>query len=516
MNFVHFLLVLWVLLVAFLGLWHAFPLRHIFYDEISFASGVLQAFETRSFLPRGAVPYGTLTFYLLMPVHAIQLAILWVLNGFSVDQVKELVMHNLWIAFIPPRVFNAVLYCCVCLIVWQFLKQIWFNQRSQAEKIALFLLLTGNTTLVLYSHSGKMWITSIFFVLLAGIFIPKRPTLAVTMSALAFANFPIMGFFWVLTVAVLFLGGQVCWRQVLQWGAITTLSLAVVFLINYEGILFNFSDIFAGQIPGALDKSSQNQSALFFDFLNKYGHTFVSTIIKVFKIYLPFLIVISVILLSKPKIHIPLRFWWSVFGIIGYILTISLMVFSAEPDRNFRYLLPLPLLFIPLITSLEWKQSSHLKAVVLGGGAVSAYTTIILLITLMRTTTYEQTIDHVRNIYNTKQTLIVSTVLEVNAELNRQSAEMLKKYYPVLCHPLCERFLSEEDTYPGAFAGAWITKPPHFADPLTDWPPAGYHLVFISEASTPYIDVERGLGSYLHPSAWWPHQLGKQIIVKDS
>lgn len=500
----HILLIFFIA-IGIAGLWHGFPLIDIYADEMYFVYGPLASFHARSFLPIG-VPYGTVTFYADMLLQGMFLTGLFAYSSFDLTAMTTLVMTHPFLVYIPPRVLNLVFFLA---IVWLTMRRLRIGQKNAAPyAIPLTLILCGNLVLLTFMHSGKMWITCILLLFLAGHFLSSKRYRSMFAAALAFANLPLMGIFWLITMTFHVLSGP---GRRMRWLLLIACGVPLLlFSLNTKEIFAQVQSVLFGYI--APSTTSIGETAFL------YGKTLGAYVMKIL-LTSPFVVILGLLALrTRARVTDPLLFRFSMLSIGAYLAVISVMFWSADLPSFFRYLLPFQILFLLLFTALEFPVTKLNTIGIRTMGILSAHLAIISTITLMLPTTEVQAYRTILRDWNTPNTIILSNVRGLSFPTSSRAAELIEQEVPGRCGYRCKYALTH--SIETAFLGVEIPvktdaeELKEIATRMAQEQPSA-RLVLVIQREEDFRSVERGIGNYFIPEAWWPMTLGPGIVMEE-
>lgn len=505
------MLLAFFLSVAIIGIWHGFPLTDIFADETYFAYAPLLALKTGNLLPEH-LPYGTFTYLLLLPLQAIAMGITWVIAWSRGMSLEQLLFAWPFLAYLAPRLLNAALYVCIAVITMRAFGIEKKEEKPYARPLLLIMLL--NTTLLLVAHSGKMWMTSIVLVFLAGMALPASPLLSVLLSSLAFGNFPIMGVFWMASIAT-----AIGIRRKKKQSVAPVLAIAVavpllIMAINVDGVLFQIDDIltnFTGIHSDAV--AVEGVSAAVLSFLSLHTLTLWTFLLKL-AVVAPFCVLALLILLRRKRTN-NARFRYACIGATLYLLGLAFL-FNPAPDDggSVRYLSPFIIALLLIATSVELKKS-RVHTIILSTLAIlSLYTGIVFLINMALPTTYNRAQATIRQMATT-DTVVLSTVREISFPYTRRATRLTQQWLPGSCSKRCQ-FALEGGKNSARSPTYLLVHDPVIHSKIIENVGAK-NVIEVSEDPIDrlHVTVENGAGEYLRPAAWWPFGFGTRVHITE-
>src|SRR3989344_3493488 len=118
------LVLIFLALSFFVGIWHAFPMLNVVADEMYFVGGVLRAMEHKTILPVAAdVPYATLTYFLNYILIALYLLALLPFFKFNLAELKFTLVQAPEIVYWLPRLLSVLLALVFLSLFYQWFKK---------------------------------------------------------------------------------------------------------------------------------------------------------------------------------------------------------------------------------------------------------------------------------------------------------------------------------------------------------------------------------------------------------
>ncbi len=503
------LLLFFFLSIGLLGLGHGFPLLNIFTDEYFFAVDPLVSMQKGTLLPT-QVLHGTVTFYLCFVVQLLVLPILFIYSGFSLPELEALLMAYPYLAYIAPRILNLLLFMSMLLVSIRILGIGSKHETNYAPWMVI--ILHSNLVLLTFMHSGKQWITCIFFLFLAAVSISTSQLRSVVFGSLSFANLPIMGVFWLQSLLFsIYLNLKTKQRLYPLFLAAALIPLLFTFL-NFDGTRELIRQVLEVYLqPRIAEESSSTFVAS--ATLKLYGRTMASYIYKLALTSLPILVLGALALWSGVRVRNRMQLIYGCIGIAVYLLGISTMFYSTGQHSFFRYLLPFHVLFIVVFLSLEFPRTK-LNSLVIGGlGVLSVYWAVVSTINIVMPTTYNVAHAQIAADYSNRDTLVISSVSEITFPYNEFSATLTKRYTPRFCAYQCinaiENHIETEVSY-------MLVKDRDITDRIEkEQTQVKIVSVVYDESQRGSVHVEAGMGSYFVKQAWVLSTLGQRITIME-
>lgn len=416
-----------IMLSAFVGMWHAFPLTTVVDDEMYFAGGVLRSLHAHSFFPQALdVPYGTITFYAAYPLMILMLLFFVPIVGMG--NIVAFVSSNLWFAYIPVRFLSAIITILLVIILERF----W---RSYVEDIALriglLVLLFWNLLVLTILHTGKVWVLSTLFFQLSFLFLVraierndrKGKFLSVLFSFLAFANFPLMGVA-LLNLPILLWHESRSSREYKRFAAYIFAGMLVFALV----LVSNFSAISA-QVKSILFDYSMSPKAL------THNLSVWESLVLNFKKVILFFPLILIALSATKKFGVPknqqLQNLALLYSVVYFVVISAAARWSTDTDSLVRYLFPLPF-FLAHFAAARVLRKNVLCAC---AGATAVFA-IVIMIHLARPTTYNLARSWVIEELAGEDAKIINRVpLKLTLPRNKQAWELTR---PEFCGSACK------------------------------------------------------------------------------
>jgi hypothetical protein len=497
--------------LGLIGIWHAFPLIDVFDDEMYFAYGPLRAFQSLWPFPQN-VPYGTVTFYLVLPLQAAMLALTLAYALVTRQSLEVLVMQNPHLAYIAPRALSVMLFVAFAWCTFDYLRR---HHASAATRWIVFFLF-GNLVLLTFVHSGKQWIASIVLLGFAGLTLTRSPRWSMAFAGLAFANFPMMGLFWLQTLVFQAVRLRKTHRQLWPLLAIALLVPAVVMALNYQSIVEQVVSIARDFVGGEIAKADAGTGGVA-TAVRLYLSTFGAYLVKLLYTMPITIAFAAVAFLERAHIRDRALFLFACIGAALYLLAVSAMFHSAFLPFFLRYLLPFPILAILAFSSLDvpWTRLTRGSVWVLG--TVASYLAVVLCITLALPTTYNTAVREIGSRYNDDRFLILSKVSQISLPYNFASAEFTLRHTPDVCSNRCRHALDSPSVT--AFRGIYAFVPSLQKELEMRRAATASGLTIVTVERTgdmlKYVSAESALGFHVIPRAWIPGPLGHEIVIRE-
>jgi len=506
-----------------IGVWYALPMVNTITDVWAFGGGVLRAMEAHTLLPGSGVDYGTLSFYQNYLAFVLVLGFGYILSGFDLEAVKTVLILNPSYSLLVPRIVSALTAAILLLFVHRFLKA---HVHSVWWRLALLMLTFGSVLTTLLVRSGKMWMLSLFLVVVSFIYLYRAVTeerergqlgwlsfTSVITAFLAASNFLFAGLFLVNIPILLF----VFWRTPAIWkrlAAMVALGAAVFlgfFALNAENVVEQASG-FVMQFfdPDSADASVQASLTVFESFMVGARQA-----VESFPLLLAALIPVAYAGI-RDKTLFSLAALYSVL----YMIAVS-VVFRTDQGLalNIRHIFPLGFFLLFLIAAFKPPARFVSLSFLLVGLAVYAYTLVLLSVP----TTYNAAYDLLVSRYGEADIRIDERIFELTLPMNKAS-------YALFATSSCGSTCQHVQALPRdiAFRPLVVTGE---TDPerVAALPPPDLLIVESGIGGcAPVIrfgnnvpddevfDIDINLGRMLLPSFYTLRQLGKNIYIYDA
>ncbi|MBI3291177.1 glycosyltransferase [Candidatus Falkowbacteria bacterium] len=427
----------------FIGIWHAFPLLKVIGDEMYFVGGVLRAMENLTIMPApDDVPYGTVTYYLNYFLIAVVLAIFLPFFGFSVSGLKEFLVQSPELLYFVPRLLSVSLSIGLLILFGKIFKKEFGDYRV---RIFLMLLLFTNMITVLFLHTGKMWVSSVFFVLLSFYYlyrsliykddftqkalVSRGIFLSVLFSFLALVNFPMNAFSLVNIPVILwvFKGRRDILKKTFNYIAVSSAVFILIALSNFEGIKNQLISIFVDYDPVVGNITDQVPG------LGLFGALLIN--IKKLIVFFP-LFLLTLLLVVRDKIKNIYLFWLGVLYFFGYWLAlVAVGTWSNDIYEYIRRLLPIGFLLTLIIAGFNIKFKKVFYIFIL----ISLVYFGLTLYYLALPTTYNLGSDWIIKNLNKEKITLINEVRDLDLPKNKESYLIVQPYY---CSSKCENVIS--------------------------------------------------------------------------
>jgi hypothetical protein len=501
-------ILLYFLAIGIVGIRHGFPLVNLFTDESFFAYGPLVSIASGTLLPQDVL-YGTVTFYLSMVTQGIVLGVLFIYTGCDRAALEAMVMRAPHLAYLAPRLLNLFLFLAMVFLAIRTLGVGKSRQRAYAPW--LILVLMSNLVILTFLHSGKQWFTSIFLVYLSALSLSSSPRTAVFSASLAFANFPLMGVFWLLILV------QSCHAERRRQNSVGQLLLigfavpVMVTLLNPGGTYELWRQLIQGYIFPRIADDVRTVEPSLSKFGVLYWRTLLSYLHRILLTSLPTVGLLSLLCLGYGRVRNTQLLRFASIGLPLYLLAISLMVYSEGAHSFYRYLLPFHVLF--LLTGLAVElRASRVASVVVGACVVAAiYTAGINTWNLARPTTYNAAYEEIQSRYSSSGFLVLSKVSALTTPINFASARLIKEYTPDFCAYRC-RYALEHDFETG-FEGRLLFIHDDLIETIRRREVDSRIVEVDYDWKVRGVSAEEGLGNYFIKAAWVPTTLGQSVLI---
>lgn len=506
----------------FIGIWYALPMVNTITDVWPFGGGVLRAMEAHTLLPGYGVDYGTLSFYQNYLAMGIALGLGFILSGFDFEAVKSVLILNPSYSLLVPRTVSALTSVALLGVVYRFLKA---HMQGAQWRLALLMLTFGSVLTTLLTRSGKMWMLSLFLVVVSFIYLYRAVTeerekgqlgwlsfTSIITAFLAASNFLFAGLFLVNIPVLLF----VFWRTPAIWkrlAAMVALGAAVFvgfFALNAgnvveqaSGFVMQFFD------PDSADASVQASLTVFESFMVGARQA-----VEAFPL-------LFVALIAVAYVGIRDKTLFSLAALYGalYMIAVS-VVFRTDQGLalNIRHIAPVGFFLLFLLASCKpprrWVSIAFLGV----GLLIYIYTLVLLSVPA----TYNNAYEYVVAEYGVKDIRIDEYIFELTLPMNKAS---YKLFVPASCGSACTHALAASDDI--AFKPLVVTDLSDPAKVAGLLPP---DLIVVERAIAGCVplarfgnaprddeifDIDINLGRMLLPSFYRLRQLGKNVYVYD-
>ncbi len=506
----------------FIGMWHAFPLRFVVFDEMFYVGSVLKALSQHTLLPQGTdVPYGTLTYLFNFALIVIFLAGMLPWYGFDLERLTHALTTSPEIVSWIPRLASALVYLALLVFFKRFFDRELGDRRLST--ILLVLLFTNMITAIIF-HTGKVWVLSTALVLFSFYFLYRAMTeqeekrrsrhalTSIVASFLAVANFPIMAFglINVPAIAFAFRRNRRMLLRAAGYVAAGVLAAGAVAALNAHGITSQIRGVFENYLlsPEAVAKN--------LSFVSSLG-LYLAKIALLFPLHF-----IAIVYAARAGIRNKKLFHLSLAYGIAYLLTIAVTArWAVDFHWYFRYLFPFGFFLTLLLASFNLRPTRFFY----GLAGVSLIYFFFTLYYLSVPTTFNQARTWVTHNLNDPAAVIVNRVQEVEFPLNRASAAAMRESEcGVLCRAAREKNLN-----------AWFSPLILDSKSATGTPSGTEHnLFFLEERTTEkpgrkllasfgvaenddaYFSVEYNAGNYFLPSYFTARRFGKNLYLYEA
>ncbi len=503
----------------FLGVWYAFPMVNTVTDVWAFGGGVLRAIEAHSLLPGYGVAYGTLSFYQNYVAMIVALIAGYVAFGFDAETLKTALILNPFLSLLVPRIVSALTSVALLLVVYRFLKT---RVPCMEWRLVLLMLSFGSVLITLLVRSGKMWMLSLFLIVISFIYLYRAVTeerakgrlgwfsfTSILSAFLASANFLFAGLFLVNIPILLF----VFWRTPSVWKRLIGMSVAGAlvflgfFLLNAGNIVEQASGFVLQFFDGGAQAGAHASLTLSQAFLVNARQA-----VEAFP-----LLLLLLLFVVWGGIRDKTLFTLAAFYSVLYLVAVS-VVFRTDHGLalNVRHIAPLGFFLMFLLASCK-KPARLIRLIFFViASAVYCYTVVLL----STATTYNKAYDFVEKTYATADIRIDERVFELTLPMNNVSYAL---FATSSCGSTCVHVQALENDIP--FMPVVVTKE---TDPalLSTLPSAD--LVILEEeretceliasftnGSGEAFDMDINLGRMLMPSFYTLTSLGKNLYVYD-
>lgn len=529
-------LVIYVLGLFFIcGIWYGFPLTSIVFDEM-FPGAVVRAMTQGSVFPQGTdVLYGTITYLINYVLIAPAVLVSLIVGGGSVLSTKIFWIEHTWLLYLLARLvsFGSVI-----------LMMVWF--RSMLEKLGVStftrfsIIVLTFSNLIIFStfHTSKVWIvTSLLIVgslrcalyaLDGGNFSKKSLVIAYILAALAMANFPLAGTYFV---------SLVCWGTYL----IRNKSLDVK-LVNYTKIVI-YVCVLAGVVIAFNWQGVHAQlKSIIFDYtLSSVAQEtnlslYESVQVNVVKVLLvaPLLLVahlVSIFVRARNKAYSTVsnatnNFWLLVilYLCVYFFAIIVTARWSIEPTSFLRYMVPvclmLGLLLAKYIVANKYKKFISVTYGVLCTISISYMIKATLLLSVPPT--YVIAVRELFANYNNVSTVILNSVSPlISLHQNQDSYKLNTLNDEYVCGSRCRMTIEQPNlfnnvVFKGIYLENYHKKSVQVHQKIRDSKYQVYDIQIREGAVLAGgggLDLE-DLGNYFSRKFWQLERLGKNIYSK--
>jgi len=502
-------------LSTFVGVWYALPMLNIIKDTSGFSGGVLRSIEAHSLLPN-VLDYGTVTFYICYAVIAVFLALALPFYHFSVEAMKSGLLEHPEYIYAISRAVSASGVAILLLYVYRFLKE---EVENPLYRLAIITSVFGNILVAALTRSGKVWVLSTVFGTAAVIVclrslrneqLPgKKAALSLFLVALAAANFILTALYGiVLFIFAYFYRRPGEWKKLAMYALGAALIFIGITALDYQNLYNLVVVIFTGYHPLLTSQATAHVQLSFFPSL---GIHFV----QLLEIY-PLVLLLILFALWRGIAHKRLL-WVGIIVAVVYFLIISFVGnWYSDTATYMRYLYPLGFLFIPILAALKPPPRSVTIAAIALNTIIYLYTIILLSIPA----TYNLAANAIIDTYGSSNAIFENHIFELDLPMNKQSYALLDSQN---CATKCQNALAATVDIPfkpiveTIYSTSSTEALPRLVIVETPLTYCGKVLLSVP-GGTPtqhYIDIEYGLGTYLDPSFYTLHALGKHIFVYD-
>lgn len=497
--------------IAIVGSWHGFPMIDSFSDESYFVKAPLLALQSGNFLPHG-VPYGTLTYFLLLPIHTFVVTIVWLMTLMTGETLEHFLFMRPFVGYIAPRLLNIVLYIASAIIVLNTYKKTKTKRAEYGQFFALIFMLS--TPLLLIFHSGKMWGTSNFLILASGLALPSYPLYSVLLASLSFGNFPIMGIMW---LASIICACRICRSSKKDLAKIILVGVFVptaIMALNSRAIVLQCMDIAQNFIGANLNHDFDGKSATYISVILKTLTRGGISILHKTWITSAFAILALTALLGARLKH-RLRCFYAIMGIGIYTCALTLIITPGyNMGSGFRYISPIIILLVVCISSFEVPVSRTRTVILSGLTILSVISGIIFTINLALPTTYNRARHEMITLSASQHAIFLSTVVAMNFPYTVEAAQLTKKWMPQRCSTQCAYALKHPEQSP-KFPTYILINDATIHDRMVATL-TSRHIIDINEeaSNSLYVGIESGAGNIFTQSAWNIVGFGRRIHWK--
>lgn len=428
------LLILFLSLSLFIGIWHGYPFTNIVADEMFFSGSVLRSIEHHTALPLALdVPYGTLTFYISYIFISLCLVVIFILKSLDVEALKLFVIHNPFLVYFVSRLVSYVLAVLSIIGLNYFLKKYIVDYRYRLTLV--FLLFTNILVNVIF-HTSKVWVLSTVLMLLSFCSLvlvfdgdekntKKYIWYSVFFAFLSFSNFPFMGLNLLVIPIIAYK-----YRKHKEYRNTLIKSIIWGGLVFFLVLASNFSGI-KEQIRSIIFDYSLSKGALEHN-LSTFG-SLLSHFKKIVLLFPIFIITWAYVAFTS-KVKNKNLFKLSFLYLTIYIILIILVdKWSVGDQSSLRYLFPLPFFFTLILSSYEF----GFKKMILIPVALSVVYFVPTLYYLSISTTSNNLVEYIKEVYASDADSVFVNNVGVDAPLpqNKKSYLLVKNNE---CGSLCK------------------------------------------------------------------------------
>ena len=504
----------------FIGIWHAFPMLNVINDEMYYVGGVFRALEHHTIVPiANDVPYGTLTYLCNYVLILLTLPIYFLVVGFKVTSLKLFLVQRPEFAYLTLRFLNSILALVMLYFLNHFLKK-----EVENVKARLFLLVILFTNIITGTilHTGKMWVMSMLLVVISFYYLnnsldsklednkkvlSKNIFLSILFSFLAVSNFP-LNFYALINIPILgyyYRKDREVLVKILKFVCIGVVVYAALTVFNFEGIKNQIISVFTDYHP-LTSATSKNLS-----FLGSLWVYSKKSILLFAPIMLVLLLSIKNKIKNKYLFNISTLYFFSYFLLIVFVAN-----WTSDVRESLRYLFPLSLFFIFIISSFNFKFIKFYYLI----GIFSFLNYCLLLYLLSVPTTYNQAYKWININLSHKHVIVVNNVPELQLVKNKNSSLLVKdSACATKCHNIIDYNLNTKLNYlvidkdSKSFDFNKLNKDIYYIEVE---PIATSTLLLVdsfTNESEVYHSVDYNVGSYFDLSFLRLKNLGKNIYI---
>ena len=527
------LMLAFLIVGSFVGIWHALPLLTVIFDEQYFVGGVLRAIEARSGVPLpGDVPYGTITFYLNYALQIPFLLILFVWKGFSLVSLKIYLVLHPETSYFVPRFLSAVIMSIFAIGYDRYLRSegLALVQRFAVLSV-IFCTVISTATL----HTGKMWVLSTVLSSASALYTyiafrnhsegrpePKYGPIfwAIACAFVSLANFPLSLIFLINIPIFLYLfrHDAVRLRAIVRATSIGAGVLLAAVAANWQNYYAEVTRHISETLGAHIQLSGESAQVT---------HSYVTSFFvhaEQLIVAFPLVIAVVVIALVTHSVRDKLLFRLA----IGYSCMYFIAIAIIKPDlidvgNMLHYLYPLAFFFSGMLAAIDYKKMRH---VLWGFCGLQVVVFVYTLYLLSVPTTYNQAAVYIEENFVNEHALFINEIVELSLPLNKETSSLLGDW---VCGSKCQywRSSSEDSDFKplvitpfqgktgkvdlSSYSRVFLITGAHPVEMCaTDEPIVTFQSGY-SDAS--FVSIQDNLGNYLSADFWRLHRLGKNIRI---
>ncbi len=505
----------------FVGVWYAFPMVNTITDVWEFGGGVLRAMEAHTLLPGYGVAYGTLSFYQNYVAMLFALAVGYVAVGFHAETLKTLLILNPSLSLLVPRIVSALTSAVFLAVVYRFLKA---HVESVEWRLTLLMLAFGSVLTTLLVRSGKMWMLSLFLIILSFIYLHRAVTeerekgqlgtfslVSVLSAFLATANFLFAGLFLVNIPILLFVFWRTpeVWRRLAAMTAFGTVIFLGFFVLNARNIVEQSSGFALSLLGSGTAVISTHAKLTALQSLTVNTRQAIESF--------PLLLV-ALLFALYAGVRDKTLFALSTLYSVLYLIAVS-VVFRTDDGLalNVRHIAPVGFFLLFTLASCRPPARAVTRALLVLGAGIYLYTLFLLSVPA----TYNNAYDFIERTYGEQNIRIDQHIWELTLPMNKASYAL---FASSSCGSACEHVkelpndilfkpLVVTSATDPALLGA-VRKPDLVI--VEHELPGCMAVAQFGSGSPDVFDIDINLGRMLMPAYYSLHQLGKNIYIYDA